>query len=128
MAIGEAGGYNHEMPLDATIERLPEGTAVVTLAGPMTLGGSLKVADSQIHSAITDGVTKMIFDMTGVDYVDSAGLGMMVYTCGTINKKGGAFRAFGVAPRVLTMLQMTKVDTFLGICGSLEESLAGLGG
>jgi anti-anti-sigma factor len=70
-----AAEYNSPMPLSASIESLPEGIAVVTLSGGLTLGTSLKIADSQIQAAIEDGVTKMVIDLTDVEYVDSAGLG-----------------------------------------------------
>ncbi len=114
------------MPLSVAIEKLPEGTAVVTLSGGMTLGTSLKIADSQVHAAIAEGVTRMVIDLTGVEYVDSAGLGMLVYVYGTLQEKQGALRLCGVAPRVLSLLQMTKTDVFLAIDADREESLAEL--
>jgi anti-sigma B factor antagonist len=118
--------YNFAMPVSATIEKLPEATAVITLQGNMTLGTSLKVADSQIHGTIADGVTRMVIDMTGVDYVDSAGLGMLVFAYGTLNEKNGSLRLCGVAPRVLSLLKMTKTDGFLPIDETRAESLSAL--
>lgn len=115
------------MPLSVTIERVPEGIAVVTLSGGMTLGTSLKIADSQIHAAITEGVTRMVMDLTGVEYMDSAGLGMLVYVYGTLLEKQGVLRLCGVAPRVLSLLQMTRTDGLLAIDSDREESLAALG-
>lgn len=114
------------MPLSATIDKLPEATAVVTLQGPMTLGSSLKLIDSQINAAIAEGVVHMIIDLTGVDYVDSAGLGMLMYTYGTLNGKSGSLRLCGVAPRVMSLLQLTKTDTVLSIDPTRAESLASL--
>lgn len=116
------------MPLSATIEKLPDATAVVTLSGQMTLGTSLKVADSQISGIIADGVTKLVIDLTGVDYMDSAGLGMVVYVFGAIREKQGTLRICSVAPRLLTLLQLTKTDTFLAIDQTRAESLAALAG
>jgi anti-sigma B factor antagonist len=115
------------MPLNATIEKLPEATAVVTLSGQMTLGTTLKVADSQINGLIADGVSKLVIDVTGVDYMDSAGLGMLVYFFGTLRGKNGLLRICGVAPRLLSLLQLTKTDTFLSIDKSRDESLGALG-
>jgi anti-anti-sigma regulatory factor len=57
------------MPLNSTIEKLPDATAVVALSGQMTLGTSLKVVDSQISGIITDGVTKLVIDLSAVDYL-----------------------------------------------------------
>ena len=74
------------MLMTATIERLPEATAVVTFSGAMALGTSLKIADSQVRAAIADGVTRLVFDLTAVDYRDSAGLGMIVFTYGAVRE------------------------------------------
>jgi len=56
----------------------------------LTLGTSLKLADAQVQTAIAEGVSKMVIDLTSVDFVDSAGLGMLVCTYGALNEKGGA--------------------------------------
>jgi anti-sigma B factor antagonist len=116
------------MPLSTSIESLPNGIAVVTLSGGLTLGTSLKIADSQIQAAIEDGVTKMVIDLTDVEYVDSAGLGMLMYAYGLLNDKKGVLRLCGVTPRVLSLLQMTKTDTFLPIDQNRDESLAAIRG
>jgi anti-sigma B factor antagonist len=118
--------YNSAMLMTATVERLPEATAVVTVSGPMTLGTSLKIADSQVQAAIADGVTRLVFDLTGVDYVDSAGLGMIVFTYGALREKNGVVRLCGVAPRVASLLKLTKTDSLLSIDTGRDESLAAL--
>ncbi|MGD0730094.1 MAG: STAS domain-containing protein [Terracidiphilus sp.] len=115
------------MPLNARIEKLPEGRAVVVLDGPMTLGSSLKLADTQIQTVIADGATRIVIDLTGVDYVDSAGLGMLVFTYGSLNEKGGSLRLCGVAARVMSLLKLTKTDTFLAIDKDRDESVTALG-
>jgi anti-sigma B factor antagonist len=112
------------MPLSATIEKLPAATAVVTLSGPMTLGSSLKLIDAQINTAIAEGVSHMVIDLTAVDYVDSAGLGMLMYTYGTLNEKSGSLRLCGIAPRVMALLKLTKTDAVLSIDATRDESLA----
>ena len=48
----------------------------------------------------------MVIDLTAVDYVDSAGLGLLMYTYGTLNGNNGALRLCGVAPRVMSLLQL----------------------
>lgn len=130
MSLGESASvrYNSPMPLSASIESLPERIAVVTLSGGLTLGTSLKIADSQIQAAIEDGATKMVIDLTDVEYVDSAGLGMLMYAYGMLNEKKGSLRLCGVIPRVMSLLQMTKTDTFLPIDTSRDESLAAIRG
>jgi anti-sigma B factor antagonist len=118
--------YNFPMPLSSSIEHLPEGIAVVRLSGGLTLGTSLKVADTQIQTAIASGVTRMVIDLSGVEYVDSAGLGMLMYAYGLLNEKQGTLRVCGVADRVMSLLKMTKTDSFLPIDTTCEESVAAL--
>jgi len=114
------------MFLTATIEKLPTNTAVVTFSGNMTLGTSLKMADSQVQAAIASGVSKMIFDLAGVEHVDSAGLGMLVYTYGALRQKNGVLRLCGVNERVAALLKLTKTDTLVAVDSCRDDSLAAL--
>jgi anti-sigma B factor antagonist len=114
------------MTLNLTIEKLPEGTAVITLSGRVTNGDPLLRVDSQIRAAIANGVTRLVVDLTEVEYVDSAGLGLLLYTYGVLTEKKGALRLCGAGPRVQSMLKLTKSDTILAIDASREESLAAL--
>jgi anti-sigma B factor antagonist len=114
------------MLFTATIEKLPSETAVVTFSGPMSLGTSLKLADSQVRTALDEGVTRVVFDMSDVDYIDSAGLGLLVYMYGALNQKNGRLRLCGVCERIMSLFKVTKVDTFLDVDGCRADSLAAL--
>jgi len=111
------------MPLNVEIEKLPDGVAVVTMQGQLTLGLNLKLADSQVHAAIAEGANKLVFDLTDLDYIDSAGLGMLVFTYGTLNEKGGTLRLCGVASRIASVLKLTKTDELMGMDATRAESL-----
>ena len=102
------------------------GIAVVVFTGRITLGTSLSEVESQIRALIASGVHKLVFDLTAVDLVDSAGLGMMVYTYGSLCSKGGTLRLCGVAPRILSLLELTKMNTLLAVDATRGESLAAL--
>jgi anti-sigma B factor antagonist len=116
---------NLAMSVTASIEQ-NDGCAVVVFTGRITLGSSLSLVDSQIRSLIASGVRKLVFDLTEVELIDSAGLGMMVYTYGSLCGKGGVLRLCGVAPRIQSLLELTKMNTLLAIDATREESLAAL--
>lgn len=99
---------------------------MVKLSGGLTLGTSLKIADSQIQAAIENGVTRMVIDLTDVEYMDSAGLGMLMYAYGMVDEKKGKLRLCGVTDRLISLLKMTKTDTFLPIDSNRDESIAAL--
>jgi len=114
------------MPVTASIDRQNGGPAVVTLAGRMTLGSSLSLVESQVRSAINGGANKMVLDMAGVEFIDSAGLGMLIHVYGSLCGRGGALRLCGVAPRILSLLELTKTNTLLAVDATLADSLAAL--
>jgi anti-sigma B factor antagonist len=111
------------MSVTASIEQ-NDGCAVVILTGRITLGSSLSLLESQVRTLINSGVHKIVFDLNGVELIDSAGLGMMVYACGTLKAKGGTLRVCGVAPRVQSLLELTNAHTLIAIDATREDSLA----
>ena len=114
------------MPVTASIEQHPDGSTVVVFTGPITLGSSLSLVDSQVRSLISSGARLIVFDLSGVESVDSAGLGMLIYAYGSLAAKGGKLRLCGVAPRVQSLLELTKMNTLLAIDATREDSLAAL--
>jgi anti-sigma B factor antagonist len=113
------------MSVTATIEQ-NDGCAVVVFNGRITLGSSLSLVESQIRSLIASGVHKLVFDLTGVELIDSAGLGMLMYTYGSLRRKGGELRVCGVGPRVLSLLELTNANTLISIDATRADSLAAL--
>lgn len=94
----------------------------------MTLGTSLKIVEAQVRDALAKGVTGLVFDLMAVDFCDSAGLGLLVYTQGLMNENGGELRLCALSPRVRSLLEMTRTNTFLTIDVGREESLAAFAG
>lgn len=61
-----------------------------------------------------DGCDKMIFDLSGVDYISSAGLRVLVSSHRIMDSKGG-LELRGVRSEVLSILKMTGLDNKLNI-------------
>ena len=62
-----------------------------------------------------------ILDLTGVPYMDSSGLGIIVTHYVHCQGKGIRLILAGVSPRVLELFKMTKVDTTLPVSTTVEE-------
>ena len=62
-----------------------------------------------------------ILDITGVPYVDSSGLGMIVRHYVRCQGKGVRFAISGASPRVLELFKITKVDGFLTLAASVDD-------
>jgi len=103
------------MSLDVTVEHIDLTTAVVALNGRLTLGTLLRTAEGNITDLIDAGVCKLLLDLSGVPYVDSAGLGTLVLLTGTLKSKGGSLRIFAPNPTLTDLFKMTHTDRLLNV-------------
>ena len=115
------------MILQVDIERPNSGVAVVRFTGALTLGTSLHGADAQVQKTIKDGAAKVVVDMAGVPYMDSAGLGTLVQASGMAKQQGGELRICGASERVAELIRMTRTDGLLPMDADVDASLKALG-
>ena len=111
------------MLLTAKIKEIGEKQVVVSVEGSMTLGSSLKVLDAQLQNLIANGANRIVIDLAEVDFIDSAGLGLLMLARGLLNKSGSMLRLCSPQARVRALFKMTKTDTLLRVDDSLGDSL-----
>ena len=114
------------MSLETSTERLGDRAAIVTISGSLTARSPLRALDTEVASAMFQGIIHLVLDVSTVDYVDSAGLGLLMHIYNDLHQKGGSLRLCGVQPRLRKILETTHTDTLLAVDGSREESIAAL--
>jgi anti-sigma B factor antagonist len=112
------------MILEAELERIDPITSVFRLTGRMTLGMRLREIESKITDAADDGVERLILDLSGIEYLDSAGLGVLMILYGNMKVRGGQLRLVAPGAKVLEVLRLTHTDSILKIDQNLEAALA----
>jgi len=53
-----------------------------------------------------------ILDLSKVDYLDSSGLGMLVYLKKEVSRKGGKFSLIHLKDQVLNVFKLTKLEDY----------------
>ncbi len=99
------------------------GTLIFQLTGPVTLRN---LFDLQPHLRSGDLPRVSILDLSGVPYMDSAGMGAIVNYYVHCEQKRVKLIVAGVSPRVLELFKMTRVDTIISLVATVEEAEAGL--
>jgi len=112
------------MILEAELQRVDPTTAVFHLTGRMTLGMRLREVESKITEVIEGGVEKLILDLSGIEFLDSAGLGVLMILYGNMKVRGGQLRLVAPGSKVLDILKMTHTDSILPIDSDLNAALA----
>jgi len=102
--------------------------AVVRITGDITLnkGGDVLLKD-KVQSLLQQNQKNILLDMSGVSYVDSAGLGELVQAYATTKNRGGALKLVAVTKRLKDLLVVTKLLTVFDTYDSEAEGLASFG-
>lgn len=114
-----------------SIERGPgktPGTVIFRLSGPLTVRDMYSTLSPEaLHNTFESQAGEVphalhIMDLTEVPYIDSAGLGLLVSHYVRCQGRGVRVVLAGVCPRVIQLLEMTKVDGFFPRIGTVEEA------
>jgi anti-anti-sigma factor len=97
------------------------GTRVFSLTGPLTLRNLFEF-QSELRSAAPAALT--VIDLTGVPYMDSAGMGLVMNHYVRCQTNGTKLVVAGANNRVLDLFKVTKVDTVLPLVSTLEAAEA----
>ena len=106
------------------IEERPAGDVIVLdLKGKMTLGEGDELLKDKINSLIQQGRRKIVLNLEGVPYIDSAGLGEIVRTYTTISRQGGSLKLLNLTKRISDLLSITKLLTVFDTFDSEQDAV-----
>jgi anti-sigma B factor antagonist len=106
------------------IEERPMGDVIVLdLKGKMTLGEGDELLKDKINSLVHQGRRKVVLNLEGVPYIDSAGLGEIVRTYTTISRQGGSMKLLNLTKRITDLLSITKLLTVFETFETEPEAL-----
>lgn len=92
-------------------ERTVGDVTVLDLKGKMTLGEGDELLKDKINSLLANGQKKLVLNLEGVPYIDSAGLGEIVRTYTTVSRQGGSLKLLNLTKRIEDLLSITKLLT-----------------
>lgn len=114
------------MLLDIQETRVDD-VAVLQLTGKLALGRESQRIEALADEFVTQGQKKVVFDITGVNYIDSAGIGMLAMTAGKLREIGGKLVLVSDADgRTTQLLKLTQINSIVPLCPSMDEALAAL--
>ena len=93
------------------VERTVNDITVLDLKGKMTLGEGDELLKDKINNLLAGGKKKLLLNLEGVPYIDSAGLGEIVRTFTTVSRQGGSLKLLSLTKRITDLLAITKLLT-----------------
>jgi len=104
-------------------ERLADDVMILDLKGKLTIGEGDELLKDKVYSLIQQGHKKLILNLEGVPYVDSAGLGEIVRTYTTVSRQGGNLKLLNLTKRIEDLLSITKLLTVFDTYEPEQEAL-----
>src|SRR6202453_2776684 len=98
------------MALELAIQRPKKDVVLALLNGRMAFGDDLQLVKAQLASLAGERGIILILDLSKVEYVDSSGLGVLLYLDGVAHEAGSTLRLAGVTRRLLEVFQITHTD------------------
>ena len=94
-----------------TKNRKVKDVAILDLSGKITLGENTGTLRDELRSLVAQGEKKILVNMAGVSYVDSAGLGELVGAYTTVANQGGTLKLLHLQGKMKDLMQITKLHT-----------------
>jgi anti-sigma B factor antagonist len=117
------------MPEAATsfdVREVSESTRVIDISGDITAQSEDVLMDAY-GRANGDGVRAVVLNFTGLDYMNSGGIGLLVTVLVRAQRQRQRVLAYGLSDHYRQIFELTRLDEAVGIHDSEDEALAAAG-
>ena len=105
-------------------EHLERDVTILALEGRITVpDGNIQLKDAIGH-ALEQGRRKIILNLSGVAYVDSAGIGVLVFAYKQAREQGGTIVLLDPGPSMIALLRNQELDTLFRTFHEENDAIA----
>lgn len=116
------------MAEELTLERQPveDHTAVLIVRGELELANCATVREAVVE-LLAQSVTNLVLDLTGLSFIDSSGVGVVIGALKRVRERNGALTLVIASPAIHRVFEITGLTEVFAIFPTRDEALAGLG-
>jgi anti-sigma B factor antagonist len=103
------------------------GTHVIQVGGEVDMGAAPELREA-VGSAIEDGVSLLVIDLSDASFIDSTAIGIIVSARSQMKERGGALELVCTEPNLMRIFQVVGIDRELSIHSTCDEALRTLAG
>jgi anti-sigma B factor antagonist len=116
VSFAEPRFRTHERDVDAR-------TSVIAVEGEIHVSTAPEFSGI-LAASLESGHTRLVLDLSGVMFIDSTGLSVLLNTLRRLTRAGGAMALVCSNPTVLRLFEITKLDSTFDIHAELEPAVA----
>lgn len=107
---------------DLSEEELDDETVVLRVVGEIHATTAPEFSE-RLNDAIASGKTGVVLDLTGVEFIDSTGLSVLLNGLRRVTRVRGTMMLACANPTVLRLFEITKLDTTFEILPNCDEAI-----
>ena len=108
------------MPLEITITDVPKNGKRISLAGSLDTDTAPQL-EARIDESIDSSVTTLILDMKDLEFLSSAGLGVIFMTMKELKSRQGKIILINLQPQIQRVFELIKALDGMSIFKDREE-------
>ena len=102
-------------------------TAIIDIRGDVT-AASESVLMSAYEEAARQGARRLVLNFSGLEYMNSGGIGMLVTMLVRANRHNRQLAAFGLSDHYREIFDITRLSDFIQVFGDLDAAVSQLAG
>jgi anti-sigma B factor antagonist len=103
--------------------REQEGVSILELRGRLTFGPEDISVNDEIRHALAARRNRLVIDLSGVDKIDSAGLGTLLYARAELRGAGGGLALANLNPSHMESLVLARLETVFDVFASQVDAV-----
>jgi anti-anti-sigma factor len=92
--------------------------ATIRPAGDNIVAASIPELRSKMRNIVEEGVRELVVDLTGVQMVDSSGIGLLIAAYNSLRKVGGRLAVIHASADILELFQTMRVHQHFSVSGN----------
>jgi len=97
---------------------------VITLEGNLMGGPDASTLNTMLHQLLADGKKRVVLDLSGVQFINSSGLGLLIGGVNAMRSAGGTLKVAGASEKVRGLIKITKLEQVFELFPTVAEAVA----
>ena len=109
----------------AMIESKENGVAILAVDGALDADGTQAMEDAVV-ALLESGETSLLFDFSGLDYINSSGLRILVLAYQRLKKSSGTVAICGIKDYIQEVFEVSGYDKIFPLYPNKTDALSGM--
>jgi anti-sigma B factor antagonist len=107
-------------------EKIENHVAILSLSGKMMGGPETTAVHDHVRGLVNDGVNKVVIDLSGVKWINSSGLGVLMAVMTTLKNADGMMKLANITEKVESLLMITQLMRIFESFDSVERAVSSM--